>query len=388
MMPNRKKIIVYDTTLRDGEQAPGFSMNAGEKKRIAELLCIMGVDVIEAGFPVVSKAEADAVAEVASVCGSCICSALSRALDSDIEAAIKALENAHRPRIHLFVPASDVQIMHQVKTNRKTVLKQAIMAVRKSLCYFDDIQISAMDAGRADRQFLRDIFSAAIAEGVNTVNISDTVGYLLPPETADLVKYLKESVKGSESTCFSIHCHNDLGMATANTLAAVSSGADQVECTVNGIGERAGNAALEEIVIALALRGEAMGAATGVSTHKLLDVSRLVQDITGICVQPNKAVVGSNACAHEAGIHQDGLLKHEDTYQIVKPEMVGLDEIELVLGKHSGQDALKKYLEKEGYDYASVDIESLVACVKEFGENKIRVNSEVIKQILNMQIST
>jgi len=348
-MSLKKRIKVYDTTLRDGEQAPGFSMTVEEKCRVARALSELGVDVIETGFPAASNGEIEAVTKISDQCTNVVCTALARANDSDIDAAREALSSAEKPRIHVFIPTSDVQIIHQMRTDRASTIKQAARAVNRALGYVSDVQFSAMDGTRADRDFLCEIFSEMIKEGVSTINISDTVGYLLPHEAMNLVIYVKEHVKGIENVELSIHCHDDLGMSTANTIAAVKAGIDQVECTVNGIGERAGNAALEEVVTAMRIRENDLNVYSEIDFKKLLGVSKLVQEVTGVSVPPNKSVVGSNAFAHEAGIHQDGLLKNQDTYQLVSPELVGLDGPILILGKHSGSHALRDFLKQKGY---------------------------------------
>ncbi len=381
-MSQKRRIKVYDTTLRDGEQAPGFSMTVEEKCRVAAALSELGVDVIETGFPAASHGEIEAVSRISEQCTNVVCTALARANDSDIDAAKEALSSAQNPRIHVFIPTSDVQIMYQMRSDRSSTIKQATMAVRRALRYVSDVQFSAMDGTRADREFLCQIFSQMIEEGVSTINISDTVGYLLPHEAMDLVRYVKENVAGIDKVELSIHCHDDLGMSTANTIAAVKAGIDQVECTVNGIGERAGNAALEEVVTAMKIRGDELNVYSEIDFKKLLSLSEIVQEVTGVRVPPNKSVVGSNAFAHEAGIHQDGLLKNEDTYQLVSPALVGLKGPQFVLGKHSGRHALLDFIRKKGYSLSENQFKAVYNEIKVITDRDKKISQDEIIAII------
>jgi 2-isopropylmalate synthase len=326
-------VKVFDTTLRDGEQSPGFSMNVAEKIRVAKRLERMGVDVIEAGFPVASEGDFEAVQAIAAELKETVVAGLSRANPTDVDRAWQAIQKAAKPRIHTFISSSDIHLEHQLKMSRKAVLNLAVKSVKQAKAYTEDVEFSAMDATRSDRGYLAQM----IGEAIN----ADTVGYAVPDEFGELIKYLVENVPNIREAVISVHCHNDLGLAVANSLAAVQNGARQVECTINGIGERAGNTALEEVVMALKVRRDFIDLDTRIETEQIYPTSRLVSSITGIRVQPNKAIVGANAFAHESGIHQDGLLKNKTTYEIMTPETVGLSKSTLVLGKHSGRHAFR-----------------------------------------------
>jgi 2-isopropylmalate synthase len=345
------RIIVFDTTLRDGEQSPGCSMNHPEKLRLAHQLDRLGADVIEAGFPIASDGDFEAVKAIAEVIRRPIIAGLARACRPDIERAWEALKGAARPRIHVFLATSDIHLQYKLRISRDQCLAQARDAVRfaKSLC--DDVEFSPEDATRTDPEFLCRVLEAVVEAGATTLNIPDTVGFTVPAEFGDLIATIRRRVKGIENVTISAHCHNDLGMAVANTMAAVAAGARQVECTINGIGERAGNAALEEIVMAIRVRRDRYPYETAIVGEQLFPASQILSEITGVPVQPNKAVTGRNAFAHEAGIHQDGVLKNPLTYEIMTPQSVGVPDSRLVLGKHSGRHALGIRCEQLGYQF-------------------------------------
>jgi 2-isopropylmalate synthase len=350
-MTERVRITVFDTSLRDGEQSPGCSMNQQEKLRLAHQLDRLGVDVIEAGFPIASEGDFEAVRAISAVVRRPIIAALARACRPDIERAWQALQGAARPRIHVFLATSDIHLQYKLRMTRDECLAQARDAVRlaKSLC--DDVEFSPEDATRTDPDFLCRVLDAVVETGATTLNIPDTVGYTMPTEFGDLIATIRRRVKGIERVTISAHCHNDLGLAVANTLAAIAAGARQVECTINGIGERAGNASLEEIVMAMRVRPDRYPYETSVVSEHLFGASQLLSEITGVPVQPNKAITGRNAFAHEAGIHQDGVLKNPLTYEIMTPQSVGVPDSTLVLGKHSGRHALAMRCEQLGYQF-------------------------------------
>jgi 2-isopropylmalate synthase len=351
MTAERARITVFDTTLRDGEQSPGCSMNQQEKLRLAHQLDRLGVDVIEAGFPIASDGDFESVKAIASVVRRPIITGLARACRPDIERAWEALQHAARPRIHVFLATSDIHLQYKLRITREQCVEQAREAIRlaKSLC--DDVEFSPEDATRTDPDFLCRVLQAVVEAGATTLNIPDTVGYTVPTEFGNLITTIRERVKGIENAIVSAHCHNDLGMAVANALAAVAAGARQVECTINGIGERAGNASLEEIVMAMRVRPDRYPYETGVVGDQIFASSQMLSEITGVPVQPNKAVTGRNAFAHEAGIHQDGVLKNPLTYEIMTPQSVGVPDSQLVLGKHSGRHALSMRCEQLGYQF-------------------------------------
>jgi len=351
MAAERARITVFDTTLRDGEQSPGCSMNQQEKLRLAHELDRLGVDVIEAGFPIASDGDFEGVKAIAAVVRRPVIAGLARACRPDIERAWEALKDAAYPRIHVFLATSDIHLQYKLRITRDQCVTQARDAVRlaKSLC--EDVEFSPEDATRTDPDFLCRILEAVVEAGATTLNIPDTVGYTVPSEFGELITTIRKRVKGIEKTTISAHCHNDLGMAVANALAAVAAGARQVECTINGIGERAGNASLEEIVMAMRTRPDQYPYDTGVATEQIFAASQMLSEITGVAVQPNKAIIGRNAFAHEAGIHQDGMLKNPLTYEIMTPKSVGVPDSKLVLGKHSGRHALGMRCEQLGYQF-------------------------------------
>jgi 2-isopropylmalate synthase len=351
MASEQVRITVFDTTLRDGEQSPGCSMNDQEKLRLAHQLDRLGVDVIEAGFPIASDGDFEAVKAIAGMIRRPIIAGLARACRLDIERAWEALKDAVRPRIHVVLATSDIHLQYKLRITRDQCLAQARQAIAfaKSLC--SDVEFSPEDATRTDPDFLCKVLDAVVEAGATTLNIPDTVGYTVPAEFGELISTIRRRVKGIENVTISAHCHNDLGMAVANTLAAIDAGARQVECTINGIGERAGNAALEEIVMALRVRRDRYPYETGIAGEQLFAASQMLSEITGVPVQPNKAVTGRNAFAHEAGIHQDGVLKNPLTYEIMTPQSVGVPDSKLVLGKHSGRHALSIRCEQLGYQF-------------------------------------
>jgi 2-isopropylmalate synthase len=351
MTVERARITVFDTTLRDGEQSPGCSMNQPEKLRLAHQLDRLGVDVIEAGFPIASDGDFESVMAIASAVRRPIIAGLARACRPDIERAWEALRHAARPRIHVFLATSDIHLQYKLRITRDQCVEQAREAIRsaKSLC--EDVEFSPEDATRTEPDFLCRVLDAVVEAGATTLNIPDTVGYTIPSEFGALITTIRQRVKGIENVTISAHCHNDLGMAVANALAAVSAGARQVECTINGIGERAGNASLEEIVMAMRVRPDRYPYETGVVGDQIFPSSQLLSEITGVPVQPNKAITGRNAFAHEAGIHQDGVLKNPLTYEIMTPQSVGVPDSKLVLGKHSGRHALSIRCEQLGYQF-------------------------------------
>ncbi|HEX2092048.1 MAG TPA: 2-isopropylmalate synthase [Longimicrobiaceae bacterium] len=350
------RVLVFDTTLRDGEQSPGATMTPAEKLRMAHQLDALGVDVIEAGFPISSPDDFGAVQRIAREVRRPVIAALARANPADINRAAEALKHAERSRLHVFIATSDIHLTHKLRISRAECIERAAAAVEQARRYTDDVEFSAEDATRTDIAFLCRVMEAAIAAGATTINIPDTVGYTHPEEYRRILNTLFATVEGIDRTVVSVHCHNDLGLAVANSLVAIEAGARQVECTINGIGERAGNAALEEIVMALRVRADSFPYTTGVNTTEIFRSSQLLTHLTGIHPQPNKAVVGRNAFAHEAGIHQDGVIKNPLTYEIMTPEMVGVPTNHLILGKHSGRNALARRYRELGYE---LDVEAL-----------------------------
>jgi 2-isopropylmalate synthase len=350
------RVHIFDTTLRDGEQSPGFSMNREEKLLLARQLEQLGVDTIEAGFPVASPGDLEAVHAVAGEVKHCRVAALARARQGDLDAALRALEPAVKPRLHIFLATSDLHLQHKLRISRAGALEQIGDMVRFGAEHCEEVEFSAEDASRSDIDFLCAVALAAAGEGAQIINLPDTVGYSTPEEYAEIFRRVREHLSGYPHVMLSAHCHNDLGLAVANSLAAIGAGARQVECTINGIGERAGNASLEEIAVALHVRQARYAAETNVALDKIYATSRLLTSITGISVPPNKAVVGANAFAHEAGIHQDGILKNPLTYEIIVPEKVGVPARRLVLGKHSGRNALRARLEELGYETTAAEL--------------------------------
>jgi 2-isopropylmalate synthase len=359
----RKHLMVFDTTLRDGEQSPGCSMNLKEKLEVARQLEKLRVDVIEAGFAIASPGDFESIRAVARTIREATVASLARAVPNDIDRAYEAVKDAQSPRIHTFIATSDIHLKYKLKATREQVLEQAVEAVKYAKKYLHDVQFSAEDATRSDPEYLYEVFEAVIQAGATVINVPDTVGYTTPEEFYQIIRGIRNNVPNIDKAVIAVHCHNDLGMAVANTLSAVNAGAMQVECTVNGIGERAGNAAMEEIVMALNTRSDLYGIRTGLETTQLYPASRLVSQVTGMKVQRNKAVVGENAFAHEAGIHQHGMLANKSTYEIMTPESVGLTKNLLVLGKHSGRHAFEDRLKDLGY---SLEKESLDQVFSEF----------------------
>jgi 2-isopropylmalate synthase len=377
------RILVFDTTLRDGEQSPGATMTPAEKLRMAHQLDALGVDIIEAGFPISSPDDFDSVKQIAGEVRRPVIAALARATTADIERAAQALEHAERARLHTFLATSDIHLTHKLKISRSECIDRATAAIALALKYTDDVEFSAEDAMRTDPDFLCQVVQAAVSAGATTINIPDTVGYTYPAEYRRVIEKLFTTVKGIENVVISVHCHNDLGLAVANSLTAVDAGARQVECTINGIGERAGNAALEEIVMALKVRHDAFPFTTSINTPEIHRTSQLLSYITGIHPQPNKAIVGKNAFAHEAGIHQDGMIKDRTTYEIMTPEMVGVSDSQLVLGKHSGRNALARRFRELGYELDTEDLDRAYKLFKLLADQKKTIVDEDLISILH-----
>jgi 2-isopropylmalate synthase len=383
-----ERIYIFDTTLRDGEQSPGISLNQREKVEIAEQLARLEVDVIEAGFPVSSPGEFEAVRNIAkNVKGPSIC-ALARAERNDIDWAWEAIMFAEKPLIHTFLSTSEQHMKYQLKKSPKQVVEMARDSVAYARKYTENVEFSAMDATRSDPKFLYQVFTEAIKAGATIINVPDTVGYAVPDEFEALIRGIMENVSGIDKVILSVHCHNDLGLAVANSLAALRAGARQVECAINGLGERAGNCSLEEIVMIINTRKDATDMTTGVNTREIYQASRLVSMLTGYSIQPNKAVVGENAFAHESGIHQDGILKNPATYEIMRPEDVGLVESEIYLGKHSGRHALKAKLEEMGFYLDDKGLERAYIRFKELADKKKEVAVKDLEAIALDEIRT
>lgn len=378
----KKRIKIFDTTLRDGEQSPGASMNIEEKVRVAHQLEKLNVDIIEAGFPFASEGDFEAVKKVAKSIKNCQVAGLARANNRDIDRAWEALKEAKNPRIHTFIATSDIHLKHKLKKSRDEVLEAAVAAVKHAKKLTDNVEFSAEDAVRSDVDYLCRVVEAVIAVGATTVNIPDTVGYAIPTEFGKLIRTLHERVPNVDKAVISVHCHNDLGLAVANSLAAIENGAGQIECTINGIGERAGNASLEEIVMAIRTRRDLLGFETAIETTNLYPASRLITHITGMVVQPNKAIVGANAFAHEAGIHQDGVLKEKSTYEIMTPESVGVSQNLLVLGKHSGRHAFRERIKDLGYELDDVNLDKAFARFKKLADKKKEIFDEDLDAIV------
>jgi 2-isopropylmalate synthase len=381
-----EKIIIFDTTLRDGEQSPGYSMNTAEKLHLASQLEKLRIDVLEAGFPSSSAGDFEAVQMIARKVRNVQVAALARTSKEDIEAAWGAIKEAAYPRIHIFIATSDIHLQHKLKMSRDQVISEAVKAIKFAKQFTDNIEFSAEDGSRSDRDFLCKIFGAAISAGATTVNLPDTVGYAIPSEFAELVAYVKQHTPHIGKAILSVHCHNDLGLATANTLASISAGARQVEVTLNGIGERAGNTSLEEVVMTLHTRRGYLNFFTDIDTKEIYPSSHLLVMITGIPVQPNKAIVGANAFAHEAGIHQDGVLKHRTTYEIIEPAIIGLETNRLVMGKHSGRHAFKERLRGLGYDLSNHEIDRLFKRFKELADKRKEIVDEDIEALVAEEI--
>jgi 2-isopropylmalate synthase len=381
-----EKVFIFDTTLRDGEQSPGATMNQHEKLQLARQLEKLGVDIVEAGFPASSPGDKEAVSQIAAALKNTRVVGLARAVAEDIETAWSAVEKANFPGIHTFISTSDIHLQYQLRMSQQEVIDRAAQSVRLARSLSDWVEFSCMDATRSEPEFLCQVIEAAIAEGAGTINIPDTVGYSYPEEMASLIKTVKEKTRGVENVILSVHCHNDLGLAVANSLAAVRAGARQVECTINGIGERAGNASLEEIVMILKARKEAFNLHTDIVTEQIFHTSRLVTSITGIPVQPNKAIVGANAFAHESGIHQDGIIKERTTYEIMDPESVGIAKTSLVLGKHSGRHAFRERVKALGYDLTDDETNRAFTRFKAVADHKKTVFDEDIEAIIAEEV--
>jgi len=382
-MSKKEKLIIFDTTLRDGEQSPGASMTRDEKVRIAKALERMRVDVIEAGFPIASPGDFESVKSVAeAVKDSTVCG-LARALDKDIDRAGEALKPANSSRIHTFIATSPIHMKMKLRMQPDQVVEQAVRAVKRARQYTDNVEFSPEDAGRSEPEFLFRVLEAVIDAGATTVNIPDTVGYNLPHQFGDLIKQLIENVPNSDKAVFSVHCHNDLGLAVSNSLLAVLNGARQVECTINGLGERAGNAALEEVVMAVRTRQDVFNCETDLDATQIVTCSRLVSNITGFAVQPNKSIVGANAFAHESGIHQDGVLKSRETYEIMRAEDVGWSANRMVMGKHSGRNAFKTRLAELGVEFSSEEeLNDAFARFKDLADKKHEIFDEDLQALV------
>ncbi len=383
--PNR--IYIFDTTLRDGEQVPGCQLTTPEKLEIAESLEALGVDVIEAGFPISSPGDFQSVVELSKLIKHAIVCALTRANQGDIDCAVEAVKHAARPRIHTGIGASDVHIKHKFNSNREEVLQRGVEAVKYAKRFVEDVEFYAEDAGRADNAFLAQMIEAVIAAGATVVNIPDTNGYCLPEEYGAKIKYLKEHVSNIDKAIISVHCHNDLGMATANALAGVMHGARQVECTINGIGERAGNTALEEVAMILRTHHH-LGYRTGINSRHFYEISSKVSQMMRMPVQPNKAIVGKNAFAHSSGIHQDGVLKHRENYEIINPVDVGFGKSDIILTARSGRHALRHHLERLGYTIDKLNLEEVYANFLSLADQKMEINDDDLLLLMGKTTKT
>ena len=378
------RVVIFDTTLRDGEQCPGATMNLHEKLEVAKQLARLNVDIIEAGFPIASPGDFEAVHRIAETIKGPVIAALARTMEKDIERAGHAIEPAKRRRIHTFSSGSDIHLRNMMRMTREANIERSVKAVKLAKSFTPDVEYSAQDTTRSDREYLAELYTAVAEAGATTLNIPDTVGYAIPDEFGDLVAFLVSRVK-VPGVIFSVHCHNDLGLAVANSLAAVKAGARQVECTINGIGERAGNCSLEEVVMAIHTRKDKLKVWTGIESREIMKSSRLVSRMTGFVVQRNKAVVGANAFAHESGIHQDGMLKDRETYEIMKPEDIGLSGTELVLGKHSGRHALGAHLQKMGFKLKDAELDTAYAKFKDLCDKKKVVYDDDLIAIMQDQ---
>lgn len=384
-MTDTRTIRIFDTTLRDGEQSPGASMNLTEKLKIAQALADLRVDIIEAGFPIASPGDFEAVRQIAhDIHGSTICG-LARCNDADIDRAWEALQAGHDVRIHVFLATSAIHREFKLKMDKEEIIQRAVAGVKRAVGYCDNVEFSPEDAARTEPDFLCQVVEAAIEAGATTVNIPDTVGYATPQHMGGVIADLVNRVPNIDKAVISAHCHNDLGLAVANSLAAVENGAGQVECTINGIGERAGNCSLEEIVMALRTRGDVYNADTRIVAERLVPTSRLVSSVTGLLVQRNKAIVGRNAFAHEAGIHQDGMLKNASTYEIMRPQDVGVEDTDLVLGKHSGRAALKDRTVKLGYRLSEAQIAEVFEDFKKLADRKKEIYDSDVAALVNQR---
>lgn len=383
-----ERVAVFDTTLRDGEQSPGCSMNLDEKLRMARQLEKLGVDVIEAGFPIASEGDFAAARAVANACRQVTVAALCRTAEQDVARAAEALAGAAHPRIHTFVATSDIHLQHKLRKTRNEVLEMTRTSVRMARNYAEEVEFSAEDATRSDVDYLCEVFAAAVDEGATILNVPDTVGYTLPSEFASLIATVRERVVGERPVTISVHCHNDLGLAVANTLAAIAAGARQVECTINGIGERAGNASLEELVMAMHVRSDQLDFNVSVNTRELYPTSQLLSSIIGFEVQPNKAIVGRNAFAHEAGIHQHGVINNPLCYEIMTPESVGVPSNSLVLGKHSGRHALGLRYEELGYSLEHAELDAAYRRFTALADRKKRIYDQDLISLLSAEMRT
>ncbi|MFH1096194.1 MAG: 2-isopropylmalate synthase [Candidatus Desantisbacteria bacterium] len=381
-----EKIFIFDTTLRDGEQSPGASLEIRQKLEIAKQLAKLGVDIIEAGFPITSEGDFEAVRLIAQeVEGPIICG-LARAVPADIDLAAEAVNYAKRPRIHVFLATSEIHRKYKLNKAKEEIIRLAVEGVKQAKGYIEDIEFSPEDASRTEPEFLYAVIEAVINAGATTVNIPDTVGYSIPKEYGNLIRNIIANVPNISKAVLSVHCHNDLGLATANSLAAIAAGARQVECTINGIGERAGNAAMEEIVMAINTRKDLFGVTCGIDTTQIHKISRLVSRATGMIVQPNKAIVGANAFAHEAGIHQDGVLKEKTTYEIMTPESIGLKENKLVLGKLSGRHAFKVRLQDMGYELNEDELNRAFIMFKAMADKKREITDSDLEALVSDEL--
>jgi 2-isopropylmalate synthase len=376
-------LAIFDTTLRDGEQSPGCSMNLDEKVRMAQQLEGLGVDVIEAGFPIASQGDFQAVRAVAAQCKRATVAALCRTTEEDVARAAEALRGATHPRIHTFVATSDIHLEHKLRKSRSEVIAMTRQAVSQATNFAEEVEFSAEDATRSDIDYLCEVLAVAVDAGANIINVPDTVGYTLPAEFTKLISTVREQVVGEKQVTISVHCHNDLGLAVANSLAAIEAGARQVECTINGIGERAGNASLEELVMALHVRSDRLDFQTQIDTTQLYPTSQLLSSIIGFEVQPNKAIVGRNAFAHEAGIHQHGVINNPLCYEIMTPESVGVPANTLVLGKHSGRHALAMRYEELGYELTRGELDAAYKAFTHLADRKKRVYDQDLLSILS-----
>jgi len=386
MEDKKNKIYIFDTTLRDGEQAPGIHLNTREKLEIAQQLARLNVDVIEAGFPITSKGDFNSVKEISVKIKDRKIAALARANFRDIDAAGEALKGAEQPVIHTFISSSDIHLKYQLKKSREEVLQLAEEAVKRSLKYTDIVEFSAMDATRSDREFLCRLYEIAIRSGCKIINIPDTVGYAIPNEFGAMIDYIFKNTTGIENVIVSVHCHNDLGLAVANSIMAIEHGVRQVECAVNGLGERAGNASLEELAMIIDTRKKNLGVYTDIHIGEIIRTSSIVRSLTGYVVAPNKAIVGKNAFSHEAGIHQDGMLKDRSTYEIIKPEDIGLKSSKLILGKHSGRHAFIQRLAELGIRLEENDLEKAFERFKDLAERKGAINDQDIRAIAENEL--
>ena len=382
-MTEPQRVTIFDTTLRDGEQSPGASMDLDGKLVMARALCELGVDVLEAGFPIASNGDFEAVREVARRVEGPVIAGLARCNSLDIERAWDALKDAPRVRLHVFLATSAIHREYKLKVAKEEIVRRSVESVSMARELCEDVEFSPEDAARTEPDFLAEVVEKAIEAGARTVNIPDTVGYAMPSEFAELIGYLQKHVRNIDEAVISVHCHDDLGLAVANSLAAVGAGARQIECTINGIGERAGNASLEEVVMAMKTRADFHGIETGIDTTRIYPTSQLLCQVTGLVVQRNKAIVGQNAFAHEAGIHQHGMIQHRSTYEIMKPEDIGLGGGTLVLGKHSGRHALKKRVEELGYELSEERLGTLFVAFKALADTKKEVFDEDLEALMS-----